>query len=147
MQLRRSGRRAVITNTPAPALSWSPRCPAPQNKDLEKGAEYRQLLVGAIHQCAVRFPDVAASVLHLLMDFLSDTNTASALDVVFFIREIIQVGIFRQRFHPGRWCVACERGPLPWDCLPARGPGTVGWLPFHWTLVGLDECCDRLPFS
>eukprot|EP00887_Chlorella_sp_A99_P002075 scaffold21.g2075.t1 len=61
-----------------------------QNKDLEKGAEYRQLLVGAIHQCAVRYPDVAASVLHLLMDFLSDPNTASALDVVFFIREIME---------------------------------------------------------
>lgn len=30
-----------------------------QNKDLEKGAEYRQLLVQAIHTCAVRFPDVA----------------------------------------------------------------------------------------
>lgn len=30
-----------------------------QNKELEKGAEYRQLLVQAIHTCAVRFPDVA----------------------------------------------------------------------------------------
>lgn len=30
-----------------------------QSKDLEKGAEYRQLLVQAIHTCAVRFPDVA----------------------------------------------------------------------------------------
>ncbi|EFN54954.1 hypothetical protein CHLNCDRAFT_56190 [Chlorella variabilis] len=61
-----------------------------QNRELEKGAEYRQLLVQAIHTCAVRFPDVAASVLHLLCDFLSDTNTASALDVIFFIREIIE---------------------------------------------------------
>lgn len=34
----------------------------------------------------------AGSVLHLLMDFLSDSNTASALDVVFFIREIVEVG-------------------------------------------------------
>ncbi len=147
-----------------------------QNKDLEKGAEYRQLLVQAIHTCAVRFPDVAGegtaleekrrlqhgigarckcsrsrlvvgrcfcifggttawpagcfaplrpslpillwdrmsgtavskqqvwpakgqglhagSVLHLLMDFLSDSNTASALDVIFFIREIVEVGGF-----------------------------------------------------
>jgi vesicle coat complex subunit len=62
-----------------------------QSRELEKGAEYRQLLVQAIHTCAVRFPDVAASVLHLLCDFLSDTNVASALDVIFFIREIIQV--------------------------------------------------------
>lgn len=61
-----------------------------QSRELEKGAEYRQLLVQAIHTCAVRFPETAASVLHLLCDFLSDTNTASALDVIFFIREIIE---------------------------------------------------------
>ncbi|KAL4452385.1 hypothetical protein ABPG75_008047 [Micractinium tetrahymenae] len=61
-----------------------------QSRELEKGAEYRQLLVQAIHTCAVRFPDVAAQVLHLLCDFLSDTNTASALDVIYFIREIMQ---------------------------------------------------------
>ena len=44
----------------------------------------------AIHSCAVKFPDVAANVIHLLMDFLGDTNTASALDVIFFVREIME---------------------------------------------------------
>ncbi len=53
-----------------------------QNKDLEKGAEYRHLLVHAIHECAANFPDIAANVIHLLMDFLGDTNSSSALDVV-----------------------------------------------------------------
>ena len=33
-----------------------------QNKDFEKGGEYRQMLVQAIHSCAVKFPDVAAQV-------------------------------------------------------------------------------------
>ncbi|KAK9833410.1 hypothetical protein WJX81_002667 [Elliptochloris bilobata] len=61
-----------------------------QSKELEKGAEYRQMLVQAIHSCAVRFPDVAASVVHLLMDFLGDLNIAPALDVVFFVREIME---------------------------------------------------------
>lgn len=61
-----------------------------QSREIERGAEYRSLLVRAIHQCAVRFPDVAASVLHLLMDFLSDSNASSALDVVHFIREIVE---------------------------------------------------------
>lgn len=61
-----------------------------QGRDVERGAEYRSLLVRAIHQCAVRYPDVAASVLHLLMDFLSDSNAASALDVAHFIREIAE---------------------------------------------------------
>lgn len=61
-----------------------------QGRDVERAAEYRSLLVRAIHQCAVRFPDTAASVLHLLMDFLSDPNAASALDVAHFIREIAE---------------------------------------------------------
>ena len=60
-----------------------------QSKELEKGAEYRHLLVHAIHECAAGFPDVAASVIHLLMDFLGDANSASALDVIFFVREIM----------------------------------------------------------
>ena len=46
-----------------------------QSRELEKAAEYRHLLVHAIHACAAKFPDVAASV--------------SALDVVFFVREIM----------------------------------------------------------
>jgi len=41
-----------------------------QNKELEKAAEYRHLLVHAIHECAANFPDIAANVIHLLMDFL-----------------------------------------------------------------------------
>ena len=41
-----------------------------QNRELEKAAEYRHLLVHAIHECAANFPDIAANVIHLLMDFL-----------------------------------------------------------------------------
>jgi coatomer subunit beta len=51
----------------------------------------------AIHGCALKFPDVAGSVVHLLMDFLGDTNTASALDVVFFVREIMETN---ERLRP-----------------------------------------------
>lgn len=61
-----------------------------QSKDVEKGGDYRSMLVQAIHGCAVKFPDVAASVVHLLMDFLGDANTTSALDVIFFVREIME---------------------------------------------------------
>eukprot|EP00271_Cylindrocystis_brebissonii_P013153 TRINITY_DN32762_c0_g1_i1.p1 TRINITY_DN32762_c0_g1~~TRINITY_DN32762_c0_g1_i1.p1 ORF type:complete len:955 (-),score=201.96 TRINITY_DN32762_c0_g1_i1:1049-3913(-) len=61
-----------------------------QNKELEKNGDYRQMLVQAIHSCAIKFPDVASSVVHLLMDFMGDQNVASALDVVFFVREIIE---------------------------------------------------------
>lgn len=61
-----------------------------QGRDMERALEYRSLLVNAIHDCAVRFPNVASSVLHLLMDFLTDSNAASALDVAHFIREIVE---------------------------------------------------------
>jgi coatomer subunit beta len=43
-----------------------------QSADAERGPEYRQMLVAAIHSCAVKFPEVASSVVHLLMDFLGD---------------------------------------------------------------------------
>lgn len=61
-----------------------------QNAELEKNGEYRQMLVQAIHSCAIKFPEVASTVVHLLMDFLGDSNVASAIDVVVFVREIIE---------------------------------------------------------
>ena len=56
----------------------------------EKSGEYRQMLVQATHACAVKFPAVAGSVVHLLMDFLGDVNSAAAFDVAMFVREIAQ---------------------------------------------------------
>eukprot|EP01024_Parvocaulis_polyphysoides_P045806 TRINITY_DN4294_c0_g3_i1.p1 TRINITY_DN4294_c0_g3~~TRINITY_DN4294_c0_g3_i1.p1 ORF type:complete len:950 (-),score=181.16 TRINITY_DN4294_c0_g3_i1:400-3249(-) len=52
--------------------------------------DYRQILVQAIHNCARKFPDVAGNVVHVLMDFLGDSSAASALDVIFFVREIME---------------------------------------------------------
>ncbi|XP_018618343.1 coatomer subunit beta-like isoform X3 [Scleropages formosus] len=51
---------------------------------------YRQLLVRTLHTCSVRFPDMAANVIPVLMEFLSDSNEAAAADVLEFIREAIQ---------------------------------------------------------
>ena len=56
----------------------------------EKAGEYRQMLVQAVHTCAIKFPETAGAVVHLLMDFLGDTNAAAAFDVAMFIREIAQ---------------------------------------------------------
>ena len=56
----------------------------------EKAGEYRQMLVQAVHRCAVRFPGVAGAVVNLLMDFLGDANTGTAFDVAMFVREIAQ---------------------------------------------------------
>jgi len=61
-----------------------------QSKEFDKAGEYRQMLIQAIHSCAIKFPDIAASVVHLLMDFLGDSNTGSAVDVVQFVKEVVE---------------------------------------------------------
>jgi coatomer subunit beta len=61
-----------------------------QTEGYDKNVDYRQLLIQCIHQCAVKFPDVAGAVVHLLMDFLGDASGQSAIDVVFFLREIVE---------------------------------------------------------
>ncbi|MBA0638171.1 hypothetical protein Godav_025377 [Gossypium davidsonii] len=61
-----------------------------QSGELEKNGEYRQMLIQAIHSCAIKFPEVASTVVHLMMDFLGDGNVASAIDVIVFVREIIE---------------------------------------------------------
>jgi coatomer subunit beta len=54
----------------------------------EKGSSgYRNVLIKAIHGCAVRFPQVAESVVHTLTDFIS---TDSGLQVIIFVRAIIE---------------------------------------------------------
>jgi coatomer subunit beta len=52
-----------------------------------KGSVYRNLLIRSIHGCAARFPQVAESVVHTLMDFLS---TDSGMQVVIFVRAIVE---------------------------------------------------------
>ena len=59
----------------------------------EKSGEYRQMLVQAVHRCAIKFPETAGAVVHLLMDFLGDQNAAAAFDVAMFIREIAQTNV------------------------------------------------------
>jgi len=56
----------------------------------EQVAEYRQLLIKSIHACAVKYPNVAGNVVHLLIDFLGDSNWQAAVDVITFTREVIE---------------------------------------------------------
>ena len=50
---------------------------------------YRKILMEAMHQCAVKFPDVVATVVHLLISYLGDENASAAQDVAAFVREIV----------------------------------------------------------
>ncbi|KAF6753335.1 coatomer beta subunit, partial [Ephemerocybe angulata] len=61
-----------------------------QESDTEKSPEYRQLLIQSIHVTAIKYSEVAESVVHALMDFLGDSNNPSALDVVSFVREVVE---------------------------------------------------------
>lgn len=53
----------------------------------DKGKVYRNMLIHAIHGCAVRFPEVAETVVHTLMDFLSSDG---GMQVIIFVRAIVE---------------------------------------------------------
>jgi coatomer subunit beta len=58
--------------------------------DGDKNSEYRAMLITAIHSAAIKFPDSASTVVPILIDFLGDSNQSSAVDVVLFVREIVE---------------------------------------------------------
>ncbi|KAF1981226.1 Coatomer, beta subunit [Aulographum hederae CBS 113979] len=60
------------------------------DEQYEKNNEYRSLLIHTIHQCAIKFSEVAASVIGSLMDFIADFNNASAVDVISFVKEVVE---------------------------------------------------------
>ncbi|KAF9429438.1 coatomer subunit beta, partial [Entomortierella beljakovae] len=60
------------------------------DQDYELNMEYRQLLIQSIHTCAIKFSEVAANVVHVLMEFLGDSNNPSAVDVIAFVREVVE---------------------------------------------------------
>ncbi|OJD19062.1 hypothetical protein AJ78_00934 [Emergomyces pasteurianus Ep9510] len=60
------------------------------DEQYEKNNEYRQLLIQSIHQCAIKFSEIAASVVDLLMDFIADFNNSSAVDVISFVKEVVE---------------------------------------------------------
>jgi coatomer subunit beta len=61
------------------------------DEQYEKNSEYRSLLISSIHSAAIKFPEVAASVVGSLMDFISDvSSSASAVDVISFVKEVVE---------------------------------------------------------
>jgi coatomer subunit beta len=55
-----------------------------------KNNEYRQLLIHAIHTCAIRYSEVAATGIQVLMEFINEFSTTSAVDVMTFIKEVVE---------------------------------------------------------
>lgn len=56
----------------------------------DKNADYRAMLITAIHKSATRFPDAISTLVPILVGFLGDSNQSSAVDVIIFIREIVE---------------------------------------------------------
>ncbi|ODQ82250.1 hypothetical protein BABINDRAFT_164062 [Babjeviella inositovora NRRL Y-12698] len=56
----------------------------------EDTGEYRQVLIGAIHQCAIQFGEVAADVVDLLLEFMGELNTTAASDIITFVKEVVE---------------------------------------------------------
>lgn len=60
------------------------------DEQYEKNTEYRQLLIQSIHHCAIKFSEIAESVVDVLMDFIADFNNSSAVDVITFVKEVVE---------------------------------------------------------
>ncbi|PIC12614.1 hypothetical protein B9Z55_028279 [Caenorhabditis nigoni] len=55
----------------------------------DENGKYRQALVKTLHTATIKFPDVASSIVPVLMEFLSDTNETAAQYVIQFVREAV----------------------------------------------------------
>lgn len=53
-------------------------------------AEYRLLLINAIHQLAISFGEVAANVIDLLLESIGELTATAAHDVVSFVKEVVE---------------------------------------------------------
>ncbi|KAG1837844.1 armadillo-type protein [Suillus subalutaceus] len=100
MEVRRKAMSIVLSmtsnrNVEEVVLFLKKQLQQTQEREFEKALEYRQLLIQSIHVLAVKFSEVAASVVHALMEFLGDSNNPSALDVVSFVRDIKSGKAFR----------------------------------------------------
>lgn len=60
------------------------------SNDDDKTSEYRQLLINAIHQLAIKFVEVAANVVDLLLESMNELNTTAAYEVIIFVKEVVE---------------------------------------------------------
>ncbi|KYQ91924.1 coatomer protein complex beta subunit [Tieghemostelium lacteum] len=60
------------------------------SKEFDKGLEYRHLLIRTIHVSSLKYPDTLGNVVPLLMEYLGDSYLPSAVDVIMFVREVVE---------------------------------------------------------
>ena len=87
--------------------------------------EYRTIVIKAIHACCIKFPDVASSVVHLLLDFVTQPG---AEVVVMLVREVVEA-------YPALRPAVLQKLQDSLEDLPsARVASMVVWI--------LGEYCD-----
>lgn len=60
------------------------------NSNEDKTIEYRQTLISAINSIAIKFHEIAASVVDLLLEFIGELNTIAASDVITFVKQVLE---------------------------------------------------------
>lgn len=56
----------------------------------DSSIEYRTVLIKTIRSIAVRFVDMAANVVYLLLDLINDLNSVAASGVITFVKEVVE---------------------------------------------------------
>nr|Q9U4N3.2 RecName: Full=Coatomer subunit beta; AltName: Full=Beta-coat protein; Short=Beta-COP [Toxoplasma gondii]AAF02542.2 beta coatomer [Toxoplasma gondii] len=65
------------------------RTAEPEQLTVPRTMEYRRLLIKAVHSCCTRFPEAAASVVNVLIDFPGDPDVTTATEVAVVVRELV----------------------------------------------------------
>jgi coatomer subunit beta len=62
----------------------------PEEAQQQNVDEYRKLLIDALHECAIKFPEVVQAVVQVLLNYVGEEKGTAAMDVIFFVREIVE---------------------------------------------------------
>ncbi|CAB4255039.1 similar to Saccharomyces cerevisiae YDR238C SEC26 Essential beta-coat protein of the COPI coatomer, involved in ER-to-Golgi protein trafficking and maintenance of normal ER morphology [Maudiozyma barnettii] len=60
------------------------------NNEKENAMKYRQLLIKAIRSIAIKFSEMAESVISLLLEFISELNSVATCGVISFVKDVIE---------------------------------------------------------
>jgi hypothetical protein len=94
-----------------------------------------QMLIQAIHTCAIKFPEIAGNVVNVLMDFVGDSSAASAADVVLFARSVPCLNFFSLGF----FCFFQQKQKKKYEFKFVFG---VNHQRVRGVVPDLAQCCD-----
>eukprot|EP01071_Lankesteria_metandrocarpae_P006243 Lankesteria_metandrocarpae@DN4291_c0_g1_i1.p1 len=60
-----------------------------EQQSSESAVEYRRLLIRTVHAASSKFPGVSHSVMQLLLDFMTEHDSTTTTEVVFFVRGLV----------------------------------------------------------